>query len=170
VTAFAPFPDQLQLETTFPGDFPESLEEFVSVHGISIGQNCPEFNKRFMTGSLSDRDHVIFFSSSPQNLLFSGIYLSCRFWLISGYLLACFPGLATRDRTEGSNPHLSAIQSCLCSASLRDSAITQEFSWLHGIRGRFPPNKPNYFPENSPKFRFITNADFAGSGSLLICI
>jgi hypothetical protein len=41
VTAFAPFPDQLQLETTFLGDFPESLEEFVSIHGISIGQNCP---------------------------------------------------------------------------------------------------------------------------------
>ena len=114
MTAFAAFPDKLQLETTLPGDLPESLEEFVSVHGNSIGQNCPHFNKRFMIGCLIDQDRMIF-SSSPQNLLFSGTCLSWRFGRFSGNLLACFPGFTELPRTEGSNPFLSAIQSGLSS-------------------------------------------------------
>jgi hypothetical protein len=54
VTAFAPFPDKLQLETTLSGDLSESLEELVSIHDNSIGQKCPDFNKRILTNSLID--------------------------------------------------------------------------------------------------------------------
>jgi hypothetical protein len=60
-----------------------------------------------MAVCLSNQDRVLF-SSSPKNLLFTGIFLSSRFWHISRYLLACFPGLANQHHTEGSNPVLPA--------------------------------------------------------------
>jgi hypothetical protein len=77
VTAFAPFPDKVQLETTLPGDFPESLEEFVSVHENSVGQNCPHFNKRIEENNdwlpHSSRPHAIF--QFPQKSAVFGHFL-----------------------------------------------------------------------------------------------
>jgi hypothetical protein len=60
VTAFAPFPNKLQLETTRFGDLPESLEELVSVHRVSIGQKCPHFNRRLITESLAKSMRSVF--------------------------------------------------------------------------------------------------------------
>ena len=112
---------------------------------------------------VQSRPRVIF--QFAPNLLFSGICLSCRFWRISGNLVACFPGLATRHRTEVSNPFCSAIQSGLCPASPQGRAFLTRIQADAFHPSAYPARNPELlFAKIALELPMFSNADLGSSG------